>query len=237
MGINMKAVAVIPARGGSKRIPRKNIRPFLGKPVIAYSILAAQQAGVFDEIVVSTDDKEIAETAEHYGALVPFLRPVELSDDQTGIRKVVVHAIRELEEKNKYPSMVCTIYAASPLIQYQDIVKAYKKLQLSDQDFIFSATTFSATIFRAFSMKENGSIKMFWPENYLVNSQDFPQAYYHAGQFLWGRREAYLNESPQVPFEHSIAMIVPRYRVMDVDTLEDWRHAELLYKALQMADK
>ena len=229
----MSIIAVIPARGGSKRIPRKNIRPFLGKPVIAYSISAAQQAGIFDDIIVSTDDKEIAAVAEQYGASVPFLRPSDIADDQTGIIEVVAHTIRELGKQDKYPSVICTIYATAPLIQDTDIINAHEKLCSSDKDFVFTAVTFPSPIFRAFSMQRNESVKMFWPENYQTNSQDLPEAYHDAGQFFWGKREAYLRKSPQLFSENSLALLIPRYRAIDIDTMEDWQQAELLYKILQ----
>ena len=232
----MSAFAIIPARGGSKRIPRKNIRPFLGKPMIAYSIETAFESGIFDEVIVSTDDEEIASVAEQYGASSPFVRPAEIADNQTGIIEVIAHAIQELEKQGKSPDFICTIYATAPLMQYHDLIEAYRKLQDSDKGFIVAATTFPATIFRSFAVQKNGAIKMFWPENYPANSQDLPEAYHDAGQFLWGRRNAYLQKPVQVFSDQSIAFPIPRHRVMDIDSLEDWGHAEVLYKVLQMAE-
>ena len=233
----MKTVAIIPARGGSKRIPRKNIRPFCGKPIIAYSIEAAQQTGLFNEVVVSTDDEEVANVARQCGASVPFMRPARISDDVTGVMAVVAHALRELEKEGKCPSEVCMIYATAPLMRPEDIVAGYEKFQVCVEagaaDFVFSAATFTAPVFRAFGVQADGTAKMFWPEHYQKNSQDLPEAYHDAAQFCWGRRAAFLEEDAIVFSERSMPLLIPRYRVADIDIPEDWRHAELLYRALQ----
>ncbi len=236
----MNTVAVIPARGGSKRIPRKNVRPFCGKPIIAYSIEAAQQTGLFDQVIVSTDDEEIADVARQYGAVVPFMRPAAIADDSAGVMAVVAHALRELEKSGRRPAEVCLIYATAPLMQSSDITAGHEQFQACTQaesavkgiDFVFSATAFEAPIFRAFGVQSDGTAKMFWPEHYQKNSQDLPAAYHDAAQFCWGRREAMLEESVVVFSERSAPFIVPRYRVVDIDTPEDWRLAELLYRGL-----
>ena len=164
----MSALAIIPARGGSKRIPRKNIRPFCGKPIIAYSIEAAQRSGLFDDVVVSTDDEVIASVAKKYDATVPFLRPAGIADDVTGVMAVIAHALRELGTE-KCPDEICMIYATAPLIRPDDIVAGHEKFQSCVEekgvDFVFSATTFSSPIFRAFGIQDNGTAKMFWPEH------------------------------------------------------------------------
>ncbi len=232
----MKTVAVIPARGGSKRIPRKNIRPFCGKPIIAYSIEAARQTGLFDDVIVSTEDEEIAGVAKQHGASVPFMRPAGIADDVTGVMAVVAHALRELEKEGKRPSDVCLIYATAPLMRPGDIIAGYEKFQscgeAGEVDFVFSATVFASSIFRAFSVQADGTAKMFWPERYWKNSQDLPAAYHDAAQFCWGRRTAVL-EDAVVFSERAVPLLIPRYRVVDIDTPEDWWLAELLYQALQ----
>ena len=241
----MKTVAIIPARGGSKRIPRKNVRPFCGKPIIAYSIEAARRTGLFDAVIVSTDDEEIAAIAKQYGATTPFMRPDEIADDMTGVRAVITHALRELEKEGERPAEVCMIYATAPLMQSADIVAGYEQFQAcirlesvgKGADFVFSAAEFASPIFRAFGVRDDGTAKMFWPEHYRKNSQDLPAAYHDAAQFCWGRREAMLEENIIVFSGRSVPFIVPRYRVVDIDTPEDWRLAELLYRALNKTDQ
>ncbi len=229
----MKTVAIIPARGGSKRVPRKNVRPFCGKPIIAYSIEAARQTGLFDEVIVSTDDEEIADVAGQHGAAVPFLRPAEIADDFTGVMDVVAHALRVLEKEDKRPAEVCMIYATAPLMRVRDIVAGYEVFQAGDKDFVFSATAFGSPVFRAFGVQPDGTAKMFWPENYQENSQDLPAAYHDAAQFCWGRRAAVMEKDAVVFSERSVPLLIPRHQVVDIDTPEDWRLAELLYQALQ----
>ena len=229
----MKTVAVIPARGGSKRIPRKNIRPFLGKPIIAYSIETARQTKLFDEIIVSTDDDEIAAVAKQCGASVPFIRPPEISDDQTGMTTVAVHAVRELEKTGGEISSVCLLHAAAPLMRPQDVIAGHEKLQAGGKniDLVFSATTFASPILRAFSVEGDGTAKMFWPENYEKNSQDLPVAYHDAAQFYWMTRDA-LFQDIMIFSNHALAHLIPRHRVVDIDTPEDWRQAEIIFRGL-----
>ncbi len=229
----MKTVAIIPARGGSKRIPRKNLRPFCGKPIIAYSIETAKSTGLFDEVIVSTDDEETAETARRHGAATPFVRPPELSDDVTGVAAVVAHALRELAKQGEHPSEVCMIYATAPLMRARDLKAGCQRFRSFDGDFVFSAVAFDSPIFRAFGMEADGTAKMFWPEHYRKNSQDFPVAYHDAAQFCWGRREAMLEDDAVFFSSRSMPFVVPHERAVDVDTSEDWRFAELLYRALQ----
>ena len=232
----MKTVAIIPARGGSQRIPRKNIRPFCGKPIMAYSIEAAQQTSLFDDVIVSTDNEEIASVAEQYGASVPFMRPAETADSVTGVAAVVAHALRELEKKAECPTDVCIIYATAPLMRAQDIALGYDRFQICGSDFVFSATTFASSVFRAFGIEADGTVRMFWPEHYRKNSQDLPAAYHDAAQFCWGRRAAFL-ENAVVFSERSVPVLLPRHRVVDIDTSEDWQLAELLYRAQQKGGK
>lgn len=222
-------VAIIPARGGSKRIPRKNIKPFCGKPMIAYSIEAAKASGVFDRIVVSTDDEEIMEVARQYGAETPFVRPEELSGDFTATVPVIAHAIKELSKESPVTE-ACCIYATAPFVQPEAIKEGYELLQQHKASFAFSVTSFSFPIFRAIKLNDEGRVEMFWPEHYLTRSQDLPEAYHDAGQFYWGTPEAWLEEKPFFA-PHSVPVMLPRHMVQDIDTPEDWERAELMYKA------
>lgn len=229
------SIAIIPARGGSKRIPHKNIRLFAGRPMLAYAIQAAQDAGCFTHIVVSTDDPEIADLARTLGAEVPFMRPTSLADDHTGTTPVVVDAIQRLASLGWQAAHYCCLYATVPLIRAKDIREAYQKLCASDADYAFSVAAYGFPIQRAVHLQENGCVLPFWPENMGKRSQDLTPAYQDAGQFYWGRREAWLNG--QGVFDgKGLAQVLPRYRVVDIDTEEDWRLAELLYQALQQYD-
>jgi N-acylneuraminate cytidylyltransferase len=228
--MNHKVIAVIPARGGSKRIPRKNIRDFCGKPMIAWSIEAAKDCHVFDHIIVSTDDAEIAEVAKSFGAEVPFLRPKELSDDHTATRPVVNHAIQILEGLYGRPDHVCCIYATAPFIRAEDLKSGLKKLIESGSNFAFSVTSFAYPIQRAIKISEDGQVSMFNPEYRNAQSQDLEEAYHDAGQFYWGKAEAFLDNLPTFS-GHAVPVVLPRYRVQDIDTMEDWKRAELMFRA------
>ncbi len=226
-----KCIAVIPARGGSKRIPKKNIKTFHGKPLIAYSIEVAKKANLFDRIVVSTDSEEIAEIAEQYGADVPFLRPKELSDDFTGTKAVTTHALEYFKNKGEEFDFLCTIYATAPLLQEKYLKEGYEKLQNSDAVNAFSATTMPFPIQRTFKLTKEGRCEMFFPEHYRTRSQDLEEAYQDAGQFYW--KKLY-DTSNEIMFgKDSIPIVLPRYLVQDIDTLEDWERAELMYKIIQ----
>ncbi|MDH0718432.1 pseudaminic acid cytidylyltransferase [Acinetobacter junii] len=224
-------IAIIPARGGSKRIPRKNIKDFCGKPMIAWSIEVAIKSACFDRIIVSTDDEEIAETAKKYGAEVPFIRPKELADDYTGTNDVVCHAIKWLKNSGVNPSEVCCIYATAPFIQVDDLQQAYMKLLESDCNYVFSVTSYAFPIQRAIKVSEDNRTEMFCPEYENTRSQDLDEAYHDAGQFYWGTTIAWLNQDSVFNL-NSMAYILPRYRVQDIDTLEDWQRAELMFNAL-----
>jgi len=227
------AIAIIPARGGSKRIPRKNIKEFFGKPLIAYSIEVALASKLFEKVVVTTDDEEIAKIAKEYGAEVPFLRPKELSDDFTGTVDVIEHAITELESKGEHYEYVCTIYATAPLLQKEYLIEGYEKLKESDAVNAFSATTMPFPIQRTFKLNEDGRCEMFTPEHYMTRSQDLEEAYQDAGQFYWENRKLSKNSTNKVIFSDiSITIILPRHLVQDIDTLEDWKRAEYLYEVL-----
>lgn len=225
-------VAVIPARGGSKRIPRKNIKEFCGKPMIAYSIEAALQSGCFDNVIVSTDDIEVAEVAKEYGAEVPFMRPVELSDDYTGTIPVIRHAIEELEAQGQYYNHVLCLYATAPFVQAEAISQAYEQLQQAQADYCFTVTNFASPIQRAFKLTQNKRIQMFEPEQFDKRSQDLEEAYHDAGQFYWGGAEAFKQEKPLFS-QFASPYQLPRYLVQDIDTLDDWKRAELMFQALK----
>ena len=233
-------VAVIPARGGSKRIPNKNVKPFCGKPIIAYSIEAALASEVFDRVIVSTDSSEVMDVAKEYGAEVPFLRPDELSDDHTPTIPVIAHAIETLdqqvesdpdsEQAKGIVSHACCIYATAPFVQVADIESGLKTLQTSQADFCFTATSFAFPIWRAIGLRENNTVEMFWPENGNKRSQDLEEAYHDAGQFYWGTSHAWKNAT-NIFSANSTAVVIPRARVQDIDTVEDWERAEAMYRA------
>ncbi len=228
-------ICVIPARGGSKRILRKNIKEFNGKPIIAYSIEAALKSNCFDQVIVSTDDVEIVEVAKKYGAQVPFIRPTELSNDYAGTIPVIKHAIEWLEESNNTIESVCCLYATAPFIQPQTISRAFQQLQESKTDYCFSATSFTFPIQRAIRITQNDKVEMFYPEYFNVRSQDLEEAYHDAGQFYWGKAQAFKDELP-IFSEAASLFILPRYLVQDIDTTEDWIMAEAMYRVLQETD-
>lgn len=227
----MKNLAIIPARGGSKRIPRKNIREFAGKPMIAYSIEAAFDTGVFDQVIVSTDDEAIAEVARYYGAEVPFLRPPELSCDHTGTTEVIAHAINWIRKQNQEPLAVCCIYATAPFIQKDDIRKGLGILEAGNWQYVFSTTSFDFPIFRGFKRQPDHSLEMVFPEHFQTRSQDLPEAMHDAGQFYWGRPQAWI-DGLKIFDKWSTVVELPRWRVQDIDTVDDWKRAEIIHGLL-----
>lgn len=223
-------VAIFPARGGSKRIPRKNIRDFCGQPMLAWPIVAARQSGLFDHLVVSTDDPEIAEVAKAYGAEVPFMRPADLADDFTGTVPVIRHAIEQLQHQGLVMDAVCCIYPTAPFLQAADLTGAHDALVAQQADYVFSATRYPFPIQRALRLRPDGCVAMFWPENQQVRSQDLEPAFHDAGQFYWGQTGAWL--SGQAIYDgRSVPYLLPRTRVQDIDTPEDWQVAEVLYRS------
>jgi len=227
-----KAICIIPARGGSKRIPKKNIKDFFGKPLIAYSIEVAHSSGIFDKVVVSTDDESIAKVAKEYGAEVPYMRPKELSDDFSGTAEVIEHMVEFLTQKGEEYDYLCTLYATAPLLQKEYLLEGFEKLKNSDAINCFSATSMPFPIQRTFKVDENGRCEMFWPENFFKRSQDLEEAYQDAGQFYW--KKLY-KKSDEIMFgKDSIPIILPRHLVQDIDTLEDWQRAEVMYQVLNL---
>ena len=225
-------IAVIPARGGSKRIPRKNIKLFCGKPMIAWSIEEALQSGCFDRIVVSTDDAEIAEVARQCGAQVPFMRPAELSDDHTGTTAVIAHAINWFAAQGQTLAQVCCLYATAPFVSADDLRRGLTVLTETGSDYAFSVTSYAFPIQRAIRINETGRVEMFNSEHFNTRSQDLEEAYHDAGQFYWGRADAWL-QGRMIFSPAAAPVILPRHRVQDIDTPEDWTRAEWMFKALQ----
>lgn len=223
-------VAIIPARGGSKRIPRKNIREFCGKPMIAWPVEAALSAGCFDRIMVSTEDSEIAGVAREAGAEVPFMRPRELADDYTVTVDVMRHAVKWLEENETTPSLACCIYATAAFVLPDDLVAGEQSLKESGASYALSVTEFPFPIQRSVRINEQGRLSMFWPEYAETRSQDLEDAYHDAAQFYWGRREAWREGKPLFR-DGTVPVVLPRSRVQDIDTEEDWRRAELMFRA------
>lgn len=233
-----KTIAVIPARGGSKRIPHKNIKAFCGKPMLAYSIEAAIRSQLFDRIIVSTDDKEIAEVAGQYGAEVPFERPPELSDDHTPTLPVIRHAIKSIEAQQQSKlDQVCCIYATAPFLTAPDLVKGYDCLSgKASLDFAFSVTNYAFPIQRALYVDSAAdTVKMFYPEHANTRSQNLKEAYHDAGQFYWGRRDAFM-DCDHIFSALASPVVLSRMQVQDIDTPEDWDCAEQLYR-LQLQKK
>lgn len=228
----MKNIAIIPARGGSKRILKKNIREFLGKPIIAYTLEAAITSGCFDHIFVSTDDIEIASVAEKYGAEIPFVRPADISDDFSTAIDVIKHAITWVREESIPMDNICCLYATAPFIDASDIETGLTALtNTPSASYALTVTTFPFPIQRGVMVKDS-RLHMFQPEHFLTRSQDLEESYHDAGQIYWGKPDAFLNDIP-VLSDAAVPIVIPRHRVQDIDTEEDWLRAELLYKAFK----
>ena len=225
----MSCVAIIPARGGSKRIPRKNLKPFDGVPMIVRSIRTALDSGLFERVVVSTDDAEIAEVARAHGADVPFLRPAELADDFAGTAPVIVHALQQLPDFD----YACCVYTTAPLLQTRYLRQGLALLeQHQDKSYAFSVCSFGFPVQSALTLDGQGALQALYPEFRNTRSQDLPEAFQDAGQFYWGRSEAWLR-GEVIYSPASLPVILPRHLVQDIDTLEDWKRAEYLYAALK----
>lgn len=222
-------ICVIPARGGSKRIPKKNIKLFHGKPMIQWSIEAARASNIFDTIIVSTDDDEITELAESLGALVPFKRPANLSDDYTNTTSVISHAALWSIENRLDSSIICCLYATAPFVQSSDLIEAHQIITSENWEYVFSAGEYSSPIFRAFEQTTNGGSKMFFPENFETRSQDLPKALFDAGMFYMGTTNAWINNL-RIFDEHSFPFNIPNWRIQDIDTPNDWKQAEQMAK-------
>ena len=229
----MNAIAIIPARGGSQRIPRKNLKLFNGEPMIVWSIRTALASGCFEQVMVSTDDTEIAEVARAHGAQVPFIRPAELADAFTGTAAVIKHAVGALLDQGLSFDYACCIYATAPLLQARYLQQGLQMLQAApEKSYAFSVCDFGFPVQRALLINDKGALQAMHPEYRNTRSQDLPVAYQDAGQFYWGRSEAWLRDD--VLFSpSSLPVILPRYLVQDIDTEQDWRRAEYMYAALK----
>lgn len=233
----MTAIAIIPARGGSKRVPRKNIKAFHGRPMIAHSIQAALESDLFARVVVSTDDAEIAEVARSWGAEVPFLRPAELADDHAGTVEVIQHAVAALREQGEDFAYACCLYATAPFVTPADLARGLEILERHpDKAYAFTVTDFASPVQRALRLRPDGGVESLYPEFYETRSQDLEPAFHDAGQFYWGRTEAWAQGAP-LHAPHSLPIRLPRHRVQDIDTAEDWRRAEVMFAALGAAPR
>lgn len=223
----MKNLAIIPARGGSKRIPRKNVKPFLGKPMLAYPIEAALATGLFDEVMVSTDDEEIAEVARQYGAKVPFMRSAETANDYATLADVLHEVLNKYEEQGKVFDNMCCILATSPMLQSEDISNGFNTLINSDFSTIVPIVEFSYPILRSFKMNDDNAIEYNWPEYAKSRSQDLPKSYHDSGTFYWHKinlwRDGKITRG---------GVVVSEETVQDIDTEQDWKMAEIKYKLM-----
>ena len=223
-------IAIIPARGGSKRIPRKNIKEFCRKPMIARPIQSAIESGCFDRIIVSTDDEEIAQIGREYGAVIPFLRPPELSNDYAGTMPVITHAIESIKTRGQEVKYACCIYATTPFVIATDLRQGLNLLKSSCVDYAFSVTSFPFPIQRAVRIKLENITQMFQPEHLNSRSQDLEEAWHDAGQFYWGNTKAWLDQKP-VFSNMASPVLIQRHLIQDIDALEDWTRAEWMCRS------
>jgi N-acylneuraminate cytidylyltransferase len=227
----MKSIAIITARGGSKRIPRKNVRFFLGQPIIVYSIQAAIGAKIFDEIMVSTDSEEIANVAKEYGANIPFMRSSRTSDDYATTSDVIKEVIECYQEKGVQFEHVCCIYPTAPFVTSDKLKASFQLLKDFGVDSVVPVTKFSFPIWRSFKMEGN-KISYNWPEFALKRSQDLPPAYHDCGQFYFFKCEEFLKTGKLVT-DNTIGLEVSESEVQDIDNEEDWKMAEIKYNVFK----
>jgi len=222
-------LAIIPARKGSKRILKKNIKNFFGKPVIYNSIKQAKLTKLFDKIIVSTDCKKIQKIAKEYGAEASFLRPKNLSNDYVQISEVVKHSITYFVKKKIYFNYVCCIFPVAPFLEKKDIIKGYKEIKKNKWSFVFSAVKNSYPYYRGFKKHKENGIKMIFPQNYKKRTQDLPETFFDAGQFYWGLSKAWLKQK-KVFDKNSTIVEIPKWKSIDIDTISDWKYAEMMMK-------
>jgi pseudaminic acid cytidylyltransferase len=222
-------IAVIPARGGSKRLPRKNIKDFLGRPMISRAIKVAQNSALFDHIIVSTDDHEIAKISREYGATTPFLRPSDLSDDHTPTVPVIAHAVNNCIDNGLNAKYVCCIYPCVPLLRSSDLIKSFNLLEAKDADFVYPVTEYAHPIQRAMYKLPSDQMQFINPEDELTRTQDLIATYHDAGQFYWGKSSSWIENMKM--HTDGLGMVIPSWRVVDIDTIEDWVRAEKIYKS------
>lgn len=222
-------IAVIPARGGSKRIPRKNIKDFCGKPMIAWAISIAKDSGLFDHVIVSTDDEEIAQLARDWGAETPFVRPLDLADDHTPTVPVIAHAVKSCLHDGWAVEYVCCIYPCVPFLQVGDLIAALDLAQKMDVNFVYPITDYAHPIQRAMRQLPDGQMQFFNPDCELTRTQDLEKSYHDAGQFYWGKASAWLQHKKM--HTDGLGMAIPNWRVVDIDSMDDWKRAENIFKA------
>ncbi|MDC0277140.1 pseudaminic acid cytidylyltransferase [bacterium] len=225
-------IAIMPARGGSKRIPRKNIKLFSGKPMIAWAIEAAKKSGLFDHIVVSTDDLEIMEISKDWGAETPFTRPENLADDLTPTVPVIAHAIEACQALGWSVDYACCIYPGVPFLQANDMIEAHSLLISSHADFIYPVAEYGHPTQRAMRQLPGGKMEFIDPSSELIRTQDLETTFQDAGQFYWGRAEAWLEHKKM--HTDGLGMVIPNWRVVDIDNIEDWKRAELLSEVIKL---
>jgi pseudaminic acid cytidylyltransferase len=230
MPVTEMNIAIIPARGGSKRLPKKNIREFCGKPMIAWSIDLAIRSQLFKHVVVSTDDSDIADIATKYGAEVPFLRPKSLSDDHTPTAPVICHAINTLISMGLEAQNYCCIYPCAPFLDVKDLIAAESLSKTSAASFVYPVSEFPHPIQRALRRSQDGGMQFLQPEYELTRTQDLEITYHDAGQFYWGKIDSWL--SGERMHSAGCGLQVPKWRVVDIDDEQDWIRAEFMYKAL-----
>lgn len=223
-------LAVIPARGGSKRIPRKNIKNFLGKPIIAYSIETALQSGLFAEVMVSTDDDEIAKIAKQYGAKVPFMRSAAAASDHATTADVIFEVIAGYEKRDEFFENVCCIYPCSPFVTSKDLNESYTQLLEKQFDTVVPVIVFAPPIQRALKVK-NGFLRFLYPEHIVTRSQDLEESFHDAGQYYWIKTATFRTQK-RLFTDNSGAVIVSELEAQDIDNETDWKMAELKYKLL-----
>lgn len=228
----MKNLCIIPARGGSKRIPRKNIKPFLGKPIIAYSIEMAIKSGLFDEVMVSTDDEEIAEVAKEYGAEVPFMRSKKSADDHATIADVINEVLRFYSQQGLEPEVVCCLFATAPFLTIELLHEGIAKIAGAKYDSVFTIQKFNYPIFRALRKNEYGNLQMFWDEYLNTRSQDLPSAFHDAGQLYFAKTKSLKAEGTFFT-QNSTGIELSSKQAIDIDSPDDWEFAELLFQVQQ----
>ena len=225
-------IGIIPARGGSKRIPRKNVKSFLGKPILSYSIETLLETGIFEEVMVSTDDEEIAEVARRYGAKVPFLRSRETANDFATVADVIQEVLAAYEAEGRGFDNVCCMLPTSPLTHWKDVKDAYALLERQDAPAVCPVVPFSYPIWRSLKVEGDGKMSMFWPENLNARSQDLEAAYHDSGSFYWAKvPEVLRHRTFFVP--GCMAWVTDEMRVQDIDNESDWELAEIKYQMLR----
>lgn len=223
-------IAVIPARGGSKRIPRKNIKDFNGKPMIGWAIEAAKKSGLFSHVIVSTDDEEISAVAKKLGAEVPFIRPLELSDDLTPTVPVIAHAVQACSDLGWQSEYICCIYPCVPFLEVQDLIKSFDLIKMHDSDFIYPVAEYAHPVQRSMRKLQNEKMEFLSPQYELTRTQDLEKTYHDTGQFYWGKSSAWAQHKKM--HTDGIGMPIPNWRVVDIDSNDDWKRAELIFDAL-----